>query len=1083
MAAKPQRPPFAKQLVLVHHFGGMLAGRYEKLIEALAGTATGRQADGHSRFYHVLASLQDRQVSTVELKRYDRNILAHETTIGARRGDDFRLTYFQYAACLLTECYLDALTTRRAALLVELNATRLPFAPKLPAYADADLDRLAMFMSIGAGKTLVMHINLLQYLQYSDGANASSALPRPNAILVITPNAALSVQHRRELELSGLDHLPIEIREITKWFVPNADSRGPRKGESVSVEKYEGPNLILVDEGHKGTAGGADGEKAYRLIREALAARRNDDPALRLNTQRGFTFEYSATFAQIAAQDDELYQEYARCAIVEFAYGRFWRGGYGKDFRILNGRGTADAESVRDLVLTAGLLSFYQQVCWYQSHPTEVREYRLSAPLAVMLGTSVTLKEKNGTPDVVVVTRFLAHAASDAKWLAGKIRKVLDIRGVQQTLNGDPLDFSYLQTRALNDAALAADLQIRLFGGAGKLQVVRLNDNELGLRTEGATNDAFCGLIRVGDTKGLQSLLAEPGHALIAGGEDKLTGGLFADIDDRPNVKFLIGAKMFIEGWSSWRVSSMGLVNVGKSEGSQIVQMFGRGVRLLGRRGDLKRSGGNEKHPAYLELLETLNVFGLKADYMEVFLTALDREGAGRTLLEAPVTLMKDFDFARAGLLSLASSGDFRSRPVLFRAVDAPVKMVDLTETLSLVSGIGSVQEVAAESVSEQAIPVDANIIEETVLAMFALKRSNGWRNLALPPGEIATLLRGAQVKAPVGYFGTGFSGAARVRAAAQAAAENAVGGFYRREERRFLMECLETTPLLDSDGNMPWHDDGERTSKRLVYRLEIEVASDVANAVMAVLKQFHASGQVTQEFLQSVQAALSESVGLVDIADAIQKVLSSPAYGLPDDALGGPLPRIHMPQHLYAPLLLSQPVKVKADGQLDLDFEGRLGFRATPPLLEAGEIRFIWDLREFWKAACDKPEWQGVELFLLRNLPHRGVGLFNNVGFFPDFLLWLKRGKQQVLCLIEPKGLRAQWPDEKIDLLHTMSTKTLSIPLRGFMLTHTPLEAIQALKIIPESDRKKWLREKNILRQTDPDHIEYLLTTLKAAL
>ena len=108
---------------------------------------------------------------------------------------------------------------------------------------------------------------------------------------------------------------------------------------------------------------------------------------------------------------------------------------------------------------------------------------------------------------------------------------------------------------------------------------------------------------------------------------------------------------------------------------------------------------------------------------------------------------------------------------------------------------------------------------------------------------------------------------------------------------------------------------------------------------------------------------------------------------------------------------------------------------------------------------------------------------MFNNVGFFPDFLLWLKRGKQQVLCLIEPKGLRAEWPDEKIDLLHTMSTKTLSIPLRGFMLTHTPLEAIQVLKIIPESDRKKWLREKNILRQTDPDHIEYLLTTLKAAL
>jgi len=44
----------------------------------------------------------------------------------------------------------------------------------------------------------------------------------------------------------------------------------------------------------------------------------------------------------------------------------------------------------------------------------------------------------------------------------------------------------------------------------------------------------------------------------------------------------LIGSKKFSEGWSSWRVSSMGLMNVGKSEGSQIIQLFGRGVRLKG---------------------------------------------------------------------------------------------------------------------------------------------------------------------------------------------------------------------------------------------------------------------------------------------------------------------------------------------------------------------------------------------------------------------------------------------------------------------------------------------------------------------
>ena len=53
----------------------------------------------------------------------------------------------------------------------------------------------------------------------------------------------------------------------------------------------------------------------------------------------------------------------------------------------------------------------------------------------------------------------------------------------------------------------------------------------------------------------------------------------------------LIGSKKFTEGWSSWRVSTMGLMNVGQGEGAQIIQLFGRGVRLKGHCMSLKRSG------------------------------------------------------------------------------------------------------------------------------------------------------------------------------------------------------------------------------------------------------------------------------------------------------------------------------------------------------------------------------------------------------------------------------------------------------------------------------------------------------------
>jgi len=52
------------------------------------------------------------------------------------------------------------------------------------------------------------------------------------------------------------------------------------------------------------------------------------------------------------------------------------------------------------------------------------------------------------------------------------------------------------------------------------------------------------------------------------------------------------------------------LMNIGKSEGAQIIQLFGRGVRLKGLGFCLKRSSkiSGNKAPAHITTLETLNV-------------------------------------------------------------------------------------------------------------------------------------------------------------------------------------------------------------------------------------------------------------------------------------------------------------------------------------------------------------------------------------------------------------------------------------------------------------------------------------------
>lgn len=81
----------------------------------------------------------------------------------------------------------------------------------------------------------------------------------------------------------------------------------------------------------------------------------------------------------------------------------------------------------------------------------------------------------------------------------------------------------------------------------------------------------------------------------------------------------------------------MGLLNIGKGQGPQIIQLFGRGVRLKGKGMSLKRSErpaylpSNHSSPGeefWLQLLEILNIYGIKADYLSKFLEAIRREEA-----------------------------------------------------------------------------------------------------------------------------------------------------------------------------------------------------------------------------------------------------------------------------------------------------------------------------------------------------------------------------------------------------------------------------------------------------------------------
>ena len=165
------------------------------------------------------------------------------------------------------------------------------------------------------------------------------------------------------------------------------------------------------------------------------------------------------------------------------------------------------------------------------------------------------------------------------------------------------------------------------------------------------------GVVNVGDSTALCKLLTEQANPHVAvSREAGFAERLFADVDSRNSpVNIVIGARRFIAGWNSWRVATMGLMHVGVGEGPEIIQMFGRGVRLKGWNMSLKRhqKSGAELPTGSAELahLETLNIFGLRANYMQTFRDLLEKEGVRveRETVPLPVT----WNFARKTDLKL----------------------------------------------------------------------------------------------------------------------------------------------------------------------------------------------------------------------------------------------------------------------------------------------------------------------------------------------------------------------------------------------------------------------------------------------
>ena len=1062
--------PFPFKLVLNQWLLSLFnVKRFEDLAEHLRSEdLQGLDENNVHHFHHALTAqlFNLTQLPTDLLLEYDQNIVKHTQRLNDRRitrGEEpIAWRYFQYLTLLFTEIYLDRYFRDPQALLAALNAQIAAYNADKPepdqitpfdeqAEAWPQLNKLAYSSATGSGKTLLMHANILQYQHYLEKHGRRREL---NRMILLTPNEGLSQQHLREFEATGIKaelfnkegrglfagH-EVEVLDIHKL----KDEMGDK---TIAVEAFEGNNLVLVDEGHRGASGGEEG--AWMRFRNALC-------------EKGFSFEYSATFEQAVKGDKTLTDLYARSILFDYSYRYFYGDGFGKDYQILNlDEGTQ--QNNLELYLVASLLALFQQQRLYRDQETTFRPFNIDKPLWIFVGGSVTktLATRDAS-DIIEILRFLGRYVADRAGSIQRIERVLS-QGLV-TAKGKNLfagRFTYLNTAGLSAAQVFEETLATLFNapGGGSLYVENLKGatGEIALRV--GDNDPF-GVINVGDDAKLVKLCEENG---LQTGEREFTGSLFHEINKpHSRVNVLIGSKKFTEGWNSWRVSTMGLMNVGKGEGAQIIQLFGRGVRLKGYEMSLKRSARTQlpedvERPKHIGVLETLGIFGIHADYMAQFRDFLEEEGlpVNDDRIEFLMPVIKNLGTQKLKTIRLKKTingvstefGDaFRKLgpvPTLAKpdpAGDAGTEYLQKNQVvLNWYPKIQAMKSSGVAGGDGQAVPNQAHLspkhvafldVDRLYFELERFKAERGWYNLNLTRDGIAPLLADQtwyRVLIPAEELA--FDSYEKVRLWEEIALsllKKYTERYYTFRKREWELPHLEYQYLAPDDPNL------------------LGVGEAPGDPYYGILLE--QSQEEIKQRLEELKAAIETG-----------KLKQVDFNGLKTIWFG---------QHLYQPLLY-----------LDQNI-----VEISPAPLNKGERRFVEDLKSFHDN--DGGFFKDKELYLLRNLSKgRGVGFFEAGNFHPDFILWLVAGDGQQLIFVDPKGIRNLGAtDPKIQFHETIKEieERLGDPkvhLESFIVSNTPSHIMQMLWDMD----KPAMTARHILFQ-DEDSDTYVRSMLEMAI
>jgi len=848
---------------------------------------------------------------------------------------------------------------------------------------------LVYWMATGSGKTLLMHLNILQYIEHIGGGQAFDELQ----LILTTPGVNLIEQHERELgevvvELNRLYNNRIKLTVATTGALLNKEDRFFNMPESKRVFR-----LVLVDEGHIGLSSNGDAG-AFKRLRHDL-----------LKPENSFLFEYSATYHGIA---EKHVREYEEQIVYDYNYYRFFKDGYGKDYALQSladdrfaDLGQSEGAFFETTFETlSGKLQSHEHLTVSQAHGSGALPFAgrfPDKPLLAFMGNTVEdpKDEGKGKDEVSDIRKFivwLAHLSPDKR------------ESYQSAFNGQHSGkLTLTRSPGITD-------EIWLSWGDGQ----------------------YWGVINVGNGDRFFNGCEE--HPQLHNGQGELMVTLakakivhtryhFASIDDPVcPINVLVGSRKFAEGWNCFRLSIIGLINLGSSKGNKIIQIFGRGVRLKGLKGDGKRQNmehsddyahlvSNPSDANQLRCLETLNVYSLNRSWLETFLKALDKD---LPVISGPYSVDVMPSVVKVGRRKKVGFADYQDKLQAFKVgkaeFDSPLRIIyeptnhgwkwEYVQGGKTVSGELSAFEVRLDYRSDR-LEAGRNIVHTLTACLddYSMFLSGGMLH-----ERMQTWVRQQRVQL-----------------------------YLENNDTKRLLSLPDLLPIVNQV--LYDHELGDR-SWAAVERLLSEVQRDLLEKVFHKVRYDIDKRQYRLETVsQSVGGQQGDFIERYSLSYEFEKDIDRRAFELLPETRESVEAELTLDKgqfHIYEPLF-GDGVDGKTEKTLKKHKMKRIGI--SPDKLNQGERKFLRDILTYVDANYSRDR---REFYLMRNVESlRSIGLYlegETRSFFPDFVLWIVDDKKNktTIALFDPKGQTGIVNDADLGFSGTAMNEKVAIGSSG---------------------------------------------------